>query len=287
MVVFLFIQLSRLPLSVLYRISDLLSFILDKVFKYRKQVIQDNLKNSFPDLAENERNRLVQEFYRYLADIIVETIKFYRMTDYQIMDRMKFENPEVLKKHESKEKNVIIMMGHSGNWEWAGAATALNFDFLCMPVYRKLKDNSVDEYFKYMRSRQGAIPVLDKEISKIIPQQTKKLAVAMLADQTPGGRKGWWLTFLNQVTPFFRGTEILATRNPEIAVVFAHVKRKSRGRYSILLEDAPMDWRKTPYALTIAFTKFLEKQIEKDRANWLWSHKRWKHKPRDNSMFID
>ncbi len=287
MVVNLLILLSYLPLRTLYAISRVLSLMLNYGLKYRKKVIYGNLKNSFPDRTESEIKEIASEYYTYLSEITVETIKLYSMSDNELNNRITFENPEILAQYQTNDKSVIIMMGHSGNWEWAGAATAVKFRFKTIPIYRKLKDTSMNRYFKFMRSKHGGQPVLDSDISGVLAGNISNVALAMLADQTPRGRKGWWLNFMNQITPFFRGSEILATRNTDMGVVFAHVNRTSRGFYSIHLEDAPADWRATPYKLTKSFARFLEFRINQDPENWLWSHRRWKHKPRPNSKFID
>jgi KDO2-lipid IV(A) lauroyltransferase len=287
MLSFIFIQLSRLPIKTLYVISTILSFTLNHIVKYRKAAVYRNLNKSFPELNEREIKQIANGFYNYLADISIETIKLYRLSEKELENRVVFENPEILKKYQSNNRGVFIMMGHSGNWEWAGAITSIKFTFKTLPVYRKLKDDSMNQFFTFLRSRHGGRPTRDKDISNTLLSENKNLAVAMLADQTPGGRKGWWLSFLNQDTPFFRGSEILATRYKNMDVVFAHVNRKRRGYYSISLEMAPSQWRSEPFLLTKSFAKFLETNIKKDPSNWLWSHKRWKHTPNSKSHFID
>ncbi len=209
------------------------------------------------------------------------------MSEKELEIRVVFETPEILKKYQPNNQGVLIMMGHSGNWKWAGAITSIKFTFKTLPVYRKLRNNSINQFFTLLRSRHGGLPIRDKDISNALLSENKNLAVAMLADQTRGGRKGWWLLFLNQDTPFFRGSEILAARYKNMGIVFAHVNRKKRDYYSISLEVAPSQWISETFLLTKSFARFLEINITKNPSNWLWSHKRWKHKPNSKSHFID
>ena len=104
--------LSYLPLRTLYAISRVLSLMLNYGLKYRKKVIYGNLKNSFPDRTESEIKEIASEYYTYLSEITVETIKLYSMSDNELNNRITFENPEILAQYQTNGKSVIIMMGH-------------------------------------------------------------------------------------------------------------------------------------------------------------------------------
>ena len=53
-VVLLLKALAHLPFGMLYCLSDVLYFLMTKVFRYRSEVITDNLKNAFPEKNEKE-----------------------------------------------------------------------------------------------------------------------------------------------------------------------------------------------------------------------------------------
>lgn len=268
--------LGNIPLGGLYVISDLLYFIFRFVIQYRRDVIIANLKNSFPSWSSEQVNATADDYYRYLCDVVVESIHLQKIDRRALLDRVVFNNPEHLQLFEKEGSKVIIMMGHSGNWEWAGLATAARFQFQMLPVYRRIKDPSIDGFMRILRSRFNAHPILDKEIFDEIQSIKHPHAIALLADQTPAGDKGLWLNFLNQDTPFYRGAEILVYKKG-YKVVFAHVFKQKRGHYRIDL---------SPYnpandsigEITAAFALFLEERIKEQPSNWLWSHKRWKHK---------
>ena len=274
LVVYLLKALSFLPLPVLYAVSNILAPLLEYVFRYRIVVVDENLRNAFPEKSPKDRSSIRHRYYSYLADLIVETLKLHSMSAESLKKRVRFAQPDLLAELGSAGNNVIIMMGHSGNWEWAGVTTELLYEARILPVYRKIKSEPFDRFYYQLRSRFGSKPVLDKEIMQMIGQQEERHIVAMLADQTPSPKKAIWLDFLHQDTPFFRGTEILAQRSNH-AIVFAHVNRLSRGNYEIQLEQLSED---NKGRVTIAFAEFLERQIHAQPYNWLWSHKRWKHK---------
>lgn len=287
MIILILRSLSSLPMRVLYLKSNVLAWVLGNILSYRRKVIVQNLRKSFPEKSEPDIRWIAGRYYQHLADLIVETVKLNSIGKEELLRRCRFLNPEVLKAYEHHGKNAIIMMGHSGNWEWAGAATELYFNFRLLPVYRRVKNKGFNDFFFRLRSRFGSQPVLDQEAAAVIAASPAPHAVAMLADQTPGSRKGWWTTFLHQPTPFFRGSEILS-RRLGYDVVFAHVRTTSkRGHYEIWLEKADPMLLNQSHGLTRAFAVFLEKEIKREPYNWLWSHRRWKHKPTENSEWMD
>lgn len=267
--------LSYVPLSVLYALGSIIAPVLEHVVRYRVEVVNKNLERSFPNKSPEERKEIRSQYYRYLADMIVETIKLDSISKKKLLKHVTFLEPELLKELGERKKNVILLMGHSGNWEWAGAATQLNYDARLLPVYRRVKDKVFDDFFIRLRSRFGARPILDKDTMEELRSETELHSVALLADQTPSPKKAIWIEFLNQETPFYRGTEVMMQRMDH-TIVFAHIRIQSRGQYRIHLEE--YDRASTEVTVTEAFAAFLEKEIREQPYNWLWSHKRWKHK---------
>src|SRR6202008_1578346 len=74
-IVFFFLYLvSLLPFWFLYLISDILFILIFYIAGYRRKVVQENLRNSFPDKDQKELADIEKKFFKYLADLIVETV---------------------------------------------------------------------------------------------------------------------------------------------------------------------------------------------------------------------
>ena len=277
---------AYLPLSLTYRLASLVAWVLNSILRYRKDVIEQNMKRSFPKLSPSEISVLRRSYYLYLSEMMVETIRLYRMSAAELKDLIRFENPSVLQQYSQSNKKVIIMMGHSGNWELAGVLTSLEFDMPMYPVYRRIKNTGIDQFYLELRSRFGGIPINEKEITAHLSKVSGPLLVAMLADQSPPKKSGVYTQFLNQPTAFFRGSEVLAKRITDTAIVFAHVRRHGRGDYRIVLQEAPTQLLDKQYGLLQSFAVFLESEINRDKVNWLWSHRRWKHAPAAGSKWM-
>lgn len=118
-----------------------------------------------------------------------------------------------------------------------------------------------------------------RETSKAMIRDREELtATAFIADQTPSPERAYWITFLNQETPVFQGTEALA-RKLGRPIVYISITRPRRGYYHMSVEtlvESPADTRIGE--ITEIHTKRLERDIKNYPDLWLWTHRRWKHR---------
>ena len=126
--------LSLTPFWLMYRISDLIYLIMYYIFSYRKVIVFNNLRNSFPEKSEKEITRIAKDFYQYFFDLMLETFKTLTMSKKQAMKRCAFdiESLELLNKLYDDNKDIIIVMGHYGNWEYGGTS----FNSYCISASR-------------------------------------------------------------------------------------------------------------------------------------------------------
>ena len=90
----IFFLLSLFPLRPLYCISDALAWLLHSVVRYRRKVVDANLRSSFPDKTDAEIRLITRRFYRFLSDYFMETVKLTTMGRRQMSRRMRFEGLE-------------------------------------------------------------------------------------------------------------------------------------------------------------------------------------------------
>ena len=90
---------SILPLRILYGLSDIFYPVTYYLVAYRKKIVLDNLRNSFPEREENEIRELARKFYRHFNDIIVEILKMVTISPARLKKRIKLSNPEVLSEY--------------------------------------------------------------------------------------------------------------------------------------------------------------------------------------------
>jgi KDO2-lipid IV(A) lauroyltransferase len=277
--------ISLLPFWVLYLVSDVIFLLIYYVIGYRRKVVQENLRNSFPEKTEDERHIIEKKYFKYLADLTVETVKMITVSKKEIYRRVTSPNAELLKKYFAQGRSIMMALGHYGNWEMADLRMSLEVDKPTLVVYKPLTNAVFDEYFIKMRSRFGATLVAMKNIMRTMVKHRDEIIVsAFVADQTPVKHEAtYFTTFLNQPTAFFLGVEKLAKLSNSV-VIFCDVERPKRGHYSFNLIPLTENPKETAeYEITRAYIQCLETMIKREPQYWLWSHRRWKFKPEDKN----
>ena len=110
--------LSRLPLGVLYILSDISFFVVYYLVGYRRKVVRTNLSNAFPEKSQKERRQIERQFFRFLCDYAFETIRLLSMSAQEMRRRMVIEGVEDMEKTLEHKPFVFIYLGHYCNWEW-------------------------------------------------------------------------------------------------------------------------------------------------------------------------
>lgn len=276
--------ISLIPLPVVFIFTRALAAFLNYVVGYRKKVILNNLKNSFPEKTEQERQKIANGFYKSLADIFFEIIHIESITKKELFKRVTVSNEELLEQLANQKKGVLIVMSHCGNWEWIGQRVCFageRYEYVGI-VAKEISNPYFDKYFTDLR-----LHIL-KDIIQLIPfTQTARYLSALrrkagmfvsIADQTPHRDQIQYRTnFLNQSSGIFMGPERIA-RSMNYAVVFCHATKPRKGYYHIdfeLITDNPSEMAE--YEITNRHVKLLEDNIKKQPEIWLWSHRRWKY----------
>ncbi len=279
--------IACLPFPLLYALSDFFYFVI-RLSGYRKKVVMENLRNSFPEKSEKEIQRIAKAYYHYLCDLILETLKTLTMTESQARDRCVFHNPKWLDDLNAEGKSIIILMGHYGNWEWAGPSFTLSTKYQLVVIYRPLSNPYYEKMTVGMRTKFGTkITAVNNTLRDMVSNRKTVTATAFIADQTATAQNAHWMNFLNQDTAIFTGYEKLAKKF-DYPVVYMNVKRIRRGYYEVfpeLLFQSPKDTNENE--IIERFTRRLEKEIVLDPVPWLWSHRRWKHKRRLDTVTVN
>ena len=278
--------IGHLPLFVLYRIATLSKWLLYFVFSYRKNVIVNNIKNSFPELSTSQVNALTIKFYGYFTDLMVEFFRGSAISKKEMLERVSLVNEQIITNYLDKGIPVVLVAGHQGNWEWAVHRLALSENLYDI-VYQKLSSPLFNDFTFWVRSRFGSNVLMEKRESVILARDRKNIprAICLAADQSPSKpESAYWTNFLNQPTGFFTGMERFA-REYEYPVIFVELIRIKRGYYTMSFEELikPSYDNVEKGDIIELFARRLEKSVLKYPDQYLWSHKRWKHKKPENA----
>jgi KDO2-lipid IV(A) lauroyltransferase len=257
-----------------YACSWLLFLLGYRLLGLRRGTIRQNLRRSFPDRSDAERERIRVDFVTRQAEILAE-FDYARVMDaaelrarVQVVDRA-----GVL----ARPTKLVLVCGHQCNFEWALLRMSLELDSGLIGIYKPMGNAWAERYFLAIRSKFGARMLSSKSIRQEIGAIRDARALGLVADQVPRtSPERHWTTFLHQDTAFFMGPERMA-RLLRAPIVYVSIRRCARGRYEIELEPLTTAGEKPVAGVpTERYARVLERDIEADPAGWWWSHKRWK-----------
>lgn len=280
--------LSRLPMRILYIKSDFLFFLVYHVFGYRKKVVLENLRLSFPEKSDEELKVLSKKFFKHLVDLMMESVKAFSISEKEILKRYTYKNPELVNKYAKQGKNIALMSAHLANWEWS-TSLSLVLNINLYGAYTKLNNKYFEKKVKNSREKFG---IKGYKTSDTVREMQKNFsekrqgAYILLSDQSPQPHKTYyWREFFGIKVPVHTGAEMLAKKF-DLVVINYVTKKIKRGYYETefqLITDKPKDFEN--YQITDKYTELTENNIKKQPEFYLWSHKRFKHRDKVPAEF--
>jgi KDO2-lipid IV(A) lauroyltransferase len=296
---------SRLPFPILHRISDVGFLLLYFGVRYRRKTVRENLVRSFPEKAPNEIIRIEKQFYRNFADTLVETIKGFTISREELQSRVDFKSQDVAQELWRRGVNVAGISSHLANWEFIAQSISIEFQHLCLGVYKPLSDPKMNEAVVASRERFGMKMVPIRGVRRAIADAPDHpWLLGLLSDQAPHDYdKAFEVEFLGQKTYVVPGPGVLTVKLG-LVPMWGGMRRTGRSRFEwwaeILTFDPPAKgWTEgdraqmerisrahrlsredaeKALALILNYTVRLEAQIKMAPQDWLWSHRRWKNR---------
>ena len=276
---FILILIGKVPYKILYILSEIMLFVVYRVFRYRIDTVQKNLKNSFPKHSLIDLKKIEKNFYRNFCDVLLENLLLFTISEKELKKRMKLLNPEIFDALYNKDKGAILIGAHYNNWEWMALSLGVYAKQDVFSVYKPLKNKKINALMLKARQRFGANIIPMASFAKTVLENKNRSTInLMLTDQSPHKSKvDFYCTFLNQDTPVYLGPEKIVNA-VNLELLFVEVHRVKRGFYEmkiVTLEDKSIEEKESK---TLLHVNHLEKIINDQPENWLWSHKRWKNR---------
>lgn len=273
--------IAGLPLGVLYLFSDLAYYVVYYIVRYRRRLVRENLTCSFPEKNNEEIVSIEKAFYRNLCDVFIEAFKCLNISDEEMSRRVEVVNYELPERIAAEGKNVFMLLGHCGCWEWCQE--------VCMryknpkksaEIYKQIESPYFASLMHEIRSRWNTEQIeMTQTVRTLLRWNAagEPFLCGFIMDQKPYVKPKDCITFLNQQTWFAPGAEEI-TNKMNAELVFLKVEKIQRGYYRFTftpIEPDPEEYNK-PFPLTRKFWRLLEFSIRNQPELWLWSHNRWR-----------
>ena len=270
--------LSHLPFAFFHALSWGVARLLYYVIGYRKEVVLHNLAIAFPDLSESKRKEIAKAFYLRFTDTFLESIKMLSLSNRQALRRVTLDL-SVVEQLLSQGRSVQLMVAHQFNWEYINLTIPVALRHPFYFVYRPIGNKVIDQLYFWQRTRLGGNAVsADQFAEKRELIFSRPSVLALGADQNPGKpEKACWLPFFGTPAPFYTGPAKGAIQY-NAAMVMLQMERTKRGHYRFtthLLCEHPAQF--SAEQLTLLYKCEVERVVKADPANYLWSHRRFRH----------
>lgn len=282
---YLFIYpISKLPFRALYFLSDIFFVIVFYIVPYRKKVVFENLRRSFPLKNESEIKAIAKSYYAHFCDITLESFKMFSITKEELRERFQVPDTTLLHKLYNQGTHFLCAGGHYNNWEFFAVAGKLYVPHECHAIYRPLQNEWFDNTMKKSRTQLGLYMWPIKKTKEMFEAKKPTPAGYFFAmDQSPSkAKKCHWMMFLNQETGVSYGAEKYAREN-NLPILYYRIHKVKRGYYTAEFEMVTENPGSFPTgAIVETLMRKLEVDINKQPDYWLWSHRRWKRKKPDD-----
>jgi KDO2-lipid IV(A) lauroyltransferase len=189
------------------------------------------------------------------------------------------------------DRGCLLLTGHFGNYELLGY-TICRLGIPLVAVMRPLDNPLINRYLEASRAAGGLTLLYKKGVSAVAGDVLDHGgALSFIADQD-AGRKGLFVDFFGRKASTYKSIGLLAMQKRVPIVVGSAVRTRRGFHYRIAIERViqPEEWdaQADPlYWITQTFSSALESAIRRHPEQYLWVHRRWKHRPKSESQAVE
>jgi KDO2-lipid IV(A) lauroyltransferase len=255
------------------------------LFPVRRRVVIENMRQAFGNqLDESELRRLAKCFYGHVARTVGETLVMMTSSERRIAEKVDVIGIDHMLRAADKEKGVLILTGHFGNWELSAVGAMLQFEQYRnhFHVIRKSLGLGLEQAV-FGRFRKAGLKVIKRldALTKTLEALEKNDVVIFIMDQhNKVGAKAVSAEFFGKEAGTHRSLALVA-RQSGAPVIPAVAYRQPDGRH-VMKFHPPLEWitadrhREEIYLNTLGYNRVLEGFVRDHPDQWLWMHRRWK-----------
>jgi KDO2-lipid IV(A) lauroyltransferase len=275
---------QALPLETCDRGAQLLATVFTRYVNVRRRVVDENLRQAFPQLTADDRREIAWQMWRHLLLMMAEiahTPRKIHETNWK--EHSRIVNQELFVRTLLSGRPLVLISAHYGNFELGGYLMGL-FGFPTYTVARPLDNAYLDRFVNDFRGRTGQY-MLDKtgssdEIQRVLGRGG---ILTLLGDQH-AGKKACWVNFFGRPASTHKAVSLFSLGNNAPTMV-SYARRLDRPLHYEVGPEAICDPSDPNFQfgsiplLAQWYTDHLEALIRRSPEQYWWLHKRWKGQP--------
>ena len=272
-----------------YRTARLIGWAMWRFDARHRRLAREHLRRSFPDWPADRIDRVGMESFQHLVKLAMEVLLTTRlMTHWTWRRYVRLANlTEPIRLSLERKAGLIFVTGHYGGFEMVGYMMA-TLGFPSVSVARPLDNPYINEFVMGVRERTGQSILYKKGAAASMEDVlATKGTLAFIADQD-AGRKGLFVDFFGRPASTYKSIGLMAMQFG-VPIVVGYGRRLGEPfTFEIGVQRIihPVEWagKADPLRwITQEYTHALEQIVRDAPEQYLWVHRRWKHRPKGES----
>lgn len=277
---FILWMLSLMPAGMPYWLSGKGAGLWMRFSPVKRHTTERNLERCFPGMVPEERQKLVLDSFQHYLCSVLETGHNW----YWPMERLQSQCDEVVNEElllDSLEtgRGVVVLAPHFGAWEYLGMYLQKLPDIAIL--YKPPSHPGLEKALLERRRRGGGklIPATASGLRQLYAHLRAGKGAGVLPDQQPSTGQG-------RFAPFFGNPALTGVLVPRLVqrtgclVLLSVCERLPGGRYRVHILPADEEVYSADILVSLtAVNRGVERCIEIDPPQYLWSYRRFKTQP--------
>jgi KDO2-lipid IV(A) lauroyltransferase len=273
-----------LPRSLARAVGAGIGWLLWRTLGRLRRVGAENLRRSFPEKTEAEREAILRGVYRSLGWQIGEFCKMRGYTAEVASGFIRYDGLEHYLAARAKGRGVLVLTGHLGAWELSSYYHSL-VGYPMSLVIRRLDNPLVDEFVNAIRCKHGNRVIHKDDFARgLLTAMHQGETVGILMDTNMTPPQGVFVPFFGVEACTATALARVAMKSGAAVLPGFLLWEASERRYVLRFgEELALvktgDAAADVVANTALFTATIEQYVRRYPEQWLWVHRRWKTRP--------
>ncbi len=281
------LSMSAIPAGRVATAGRMLGLLMHRLLPGRRRIARDNIRQALafmkrhPDWSSSldTAEEIARQSFIHLGISLVETCRLYHGKGNAIIDAIEIRGREHYERARAKNRGLIFVTGHCGNWELVALAFGRIFDDSMSVLARRQNNPFLNAMVEKMRmGYKNSVIYKQGSLRQIIAVIRKRGVIGILADQAVLRSEGVMIDVLGRRAWASKAPIIIAQKTG-VPLVPAFIHREA-GRHVITIwpEFLPRgDGSEEGIRQDVqALARYLEAFVCAHPQDWFWVHRRWK-----------
>ncbi|MFH2138898.1 MAG: ELM1/GtrOC1 family putative glycosyltransferase [Candidatus Omnitrophota bacterium] len=277
-----------LPIPAVLALGRMAGMVVYRLNIKRRRITNANLKAAFGGrYTRKQRLNLVKDVFKHFGQSLIELFLMPRMSNEYFKSFMKVENIQRVEEAAKKNKGILYLSAHYGNWEFCASISAV-YGFPMLALAREQKPYFLNKKINHYRQIKGnKLITKGAQLREIVRHLKANGIVGVIGDQ--GGRSGKEVDFFGRSIFLADGTFRIAAKTGSIILPAFNITLDKGHRLVIeepIADGTELKTEEDIEKAMLAYRDLLEKYIGIDPKQWMWGNNRWKYTTSKRIMIL-